>query len=274
LAASLTDEVSFQAEKVIMRNLMRCLSAVVVLALLASPALAQVKASEIKIKSGDEQIVGYLAVPEGKGPFPAVVVIQEWWGLADWIKENTKRIAGKGYVALAPDLYRGKVTDDMKVAAQLRKGLPNDRALRDLNGAVAALTAMGNVKKDKVGSIGWCMGGNYSLQLALDNSKVGACVICYGAVYSDVDKLKSLHAKVLGVFGEDDKGIPAKGVRAFEDALKTAGKSVEKINIYKGAGHGFMRPMNGAKPNPEYRETQARDAWRQIDAFFEKTLTK
>src|SRR6516162_2609744 len=94
----------------------RLLASMAALALLAPSALAQVKTSDITIKSGDEEIKAFLAVPEGKGPFPAVVVIQEWWGLNDWIQDNAKRLAEKGYVALAPDLYRGKVTDDAKVA--------------------------------------------------------------------------------------------------------------------------------------------------------------
>jgi carboxymethylenebutenolidase len=254
-----------------MKRAIACVGAVL---LVASPAFAQVKTSEISIKSGDEEIKAFLAVPEGKGPFPAVIVIQEWWGLNDWIKENAKRIAGKGYVAIAPDLYRGKVTDDPKVAGQLRKGLPTDRALQDLKAAVSAVSAMPTVNKDRIGSIGWCMGGAYSLDIALADSRVQACVMCYGRVIDDVSALKALKAPVLGVFGEDDKGIPAKGVREFEQALKKAGRSVEKINIYQGAGHGFMRPMNGGKANPEYREEAARDAWSQIDAFFAKTLTK
>jgi carboxymethylenebutenolidase len=243
------------------------------LMLLATPAFAQVKTQEMKIKSGNEDITAFVAMPEGKGPFPGIVVIQEWWGLNDWIKDNAKRLAGKGFVAIAPDLYRGKVTDDPKVAGQLLKGLPKDRALQDLKAAVNHLQAMNNVKKDEIGSIGWCMGGMYSLQLALNDPRIKSCVMCYGAVVTDADKLKSLHAKVLGIFGEDDKGIPAAGVRMFEDILKSAGKA-EKINIYKGAGHGFMRPMNGTKSNPEYREAAANDAWMQIEAFFAKTLQK
>ena len=252
----------------------RLLASLGLLALLAPTALGQVKTSDITIKSGDEEIKAFLAVPEGKGPFPAVVVIQEWWGLNDWIKENAKHFASKGFVAIAPDLYRGKVTDDPKIASQLRQGMPSDRAIRDCKAAVTAVAGMSNVKKDRIGSIGWCMGGQQSINLALADDRVHACVICYGAVPKDAASVKSLHASVLGVFGENDKGIPAKGVREFEAALKEAGKTAEKINIYPGAGHGFMRPMNGGKSNPEYREEAAKDAWAQIDAFFTKTLAK
>jgi carboxymethylenebutenolidase len=255
-----------------MRRTLGIWAAVLFPLLAAGSAAADVKSREVSFKSGDEEIKGFLAEPDGKGPFPAVVVIQEWWGLNDWIKENAKRLAGQGYVALAPDLYRGKVTDDPKVASQLLQGLPRDRAVRDLKAAVSTLAAKDNVQKDHIGAIGWCMGGGYALQLAQNDDRVKACVICYGRVVTDPKELKSLNAAVLGVFGEDDKGIPADGVRAFEKALGTAGKKVERINIYKGAGHGFMRPANGSMKNPEYREEQAKDAWKQIDAFFAKTL--
>src|SRR6478672_12530610 len=96
--------------------------AALLLPLTAGLAGAAVKTQDITFKSGDETIKGFLAAPEGKGPFPAVIVIQEWWGLNDWIKDNAKEFAKKGFVAFAPDLYRGQVTDDMKVASQLRKG--------------------------------------------------------------------------------------------------------------------------------------------------------
>ena len=148
------------------------------------------------------------------------MVIQEWWGLNDWIKDNAKRLAGQGYVCLAPDLYRGKVTEDRKVATQLLKGLPRDRAVRDLKAAVDVLAGMSNVNKNKIGSIGWCMGGGYSLQLASNDSRVHACAMCYGAVVTDADKLKPLNATVLGIFGEQDKGIPAASVKEFAAALK------------------------------------------------------
>jgi carboxymethylenebutenolidase len=257
-----------------MRRTLAPLAAVVVVLAGALPALAEgkVKATLITFKSGDEEVTGYLAEPEGEGPFPAVVVIQEWWGLTDWIKENARHFAERGYVALAPDLYRGKVATDPRTAQRLMMGLPADRALRDLKAAVNSLAARPNVDKGKVGSVGWCMGGGYSLQLAVDDPRVKACTICYGRVTSDADKLKGLQAAVLGVFGEEDRGIPPQAVRQFEEALKDAGKKVEKIREFK-AGHGFMRPANGpGADNPEYRAEEAKEAWRDIDQFFAKTL--
>jgi carboxymethylenebutenolidase len=230
-------------------------------------AEAKVKTSDITFKSGEEEIKGFLAQPEGKGPYPAIVVIQEWWGLTDWIKDNAKRLAAQGYVTLAPDLYRGKVAEDPKVAMQLSQGLPPDRARRDLKAAVDTLAARDNVNKDKIGSIGWCMGGGYSLQLALHDKRITACAMCYGRPVTDADKLKPLQATILGIFGEEDRGIPPAMVEKFETALKNAGKKVESIKEFK-AGHGFMRPGG----NPAYREAEAKQAWQDIDKFFAKTL--
>jgi carboxymethylenebutenolidase len=256
-----------------MRGTWTLLAAVLLLALAAAPALAEVKTMDITFKSGEEEIKGFLAEPEGSGPFPGIVVIQEWWGLNDWIKDNAKHFAAKGYVALAPDLYHGKVTDNPSVARQLMSGLPRDRAIRDLKATADALAARDNVRKDHLGCIGWCMGGGYSLQLALHDPNIQACAMCYGAGITDPDKLQPLHATVLGIFGEEDKGIRAQDVRAFEDALKKAGKKVAGIHFYE-AGHGFMRPSNGPSKNPEYRESAAKDAWKKIDQFFAQTLAR
>jgi carboxymethylenebutenolidase len=256
-----------------MRRTWECWAAAWLVAGVTATASAGVKTMDITIPSGDEEVKGFLAEPDGKGPFPAVVVIQEWWGLNDWIKENAKRFAEQGYVALAPDLYRGKVTDNPQVAGQLLKGLPADRALRDLKGAVSLLAGRDNVNKEKIGAIGWCMGGGFALQLGLNDDRVQALVMCYGRVVTDPEKLKPLHAAVLGIFGEEDKGIPPDMVRQFEAALKQEGKNVERIHIFSGAGHGFMRPFNGPdKKNPASNEEAAKEAWKEIDAFFHKTL--
>ena len=182
-----------------MRRHLRFLAALALLPLAVSTAFAEVKTRMITFKSGDEEIKGFLAEPSGKGPFPGIVVIQEWWGLNDWIKENAKRLAEQGYVALAPDLYRGKATTNPNVARQLLGGLPRDRALRDLKAAVKTLASRANVDKERLGSIGWCMGGGYSLQLALHDPRVKACAMCYGPVVTDPDKLKPLKATVLGI---------------------------------------------------------------------------
>jgi carboxymethylenebutenolidase len=239
--------------------------AVLAIALGVVPMLnaADVETKEITFKSGEDEVKGFLAVPKGKGPFPGVIVIQEWWGLNDWVKDNAKRIAEQGYVALAPDLYRGKVATKPEEARELSTGLPRDQALRDIKGAVDALAKMENVNKTKLGVIGWCMGGGFALAAATEDDRLTACVICYGRVVTEADKLKPLKATVLGIFAEDDRGIPPKQVREFEDALKEAGKKTEKIHIFKGVGHGFMRTTKGE---------QTREAWEAIDTFFARTL--
>ena len=241
---------------------------------LMAPALslADVTTTDLKLKSGDSEFHAVLAMPDGPGPFPAVVVIQEWWGLTDWITDNAKHFAAHGYVAIAPDLYHGDKTDNPSVATQLMKGLPQDRALRDLKACVDELASSPKVNKDKIGSIGWCMGGGLSLSAAINDPRIHACVVCYGRSASTAETVKPLTAAVLGIFGEQDQGIPVGSVRQMEQALKSAGKTVLGIHLYP-AGHGFMRPNNGPdKPNAAYNEAAAKDAWRQIDAFFAKTL--
>jgi carboxymethylenebutenolidase len=242
--------------------------------LLAVPALASadIKLTNLKLKSGETEFRAVLAMPDGPGPFPAIVVIQEWWGLNDWIIDNAKHFAELGYIAIAPDLYHGKVTDNPSVAGQLMKGLPPDRALRDLKTCVDELVNNPKVNKEKIGCIGWCMGGGYTLQAALNDPRIAAAAICYGRVVDNPETLQPLKAAILGVFGAKDQGIPVATVRKFEEAAKTAGKTVEKINVYP-AGHGFMRPTNGPdKANPVYDEASAKDAWKQIDTFFAKYL--
>lgn len=240
---------------------------------MASPLWAEVtiKAMTIELTSGKEKIKAYVVMPEGKGPYPGLLVIQEWWGLNDWMKEKARHLAAQGYVAIVPDLYRGNVATEMASARKLMMGMPQDRALRDLKAATDVLADMKEVNKDKLGVIGWCMGGGLALQTSLVDKRLKACVICYGRIVTDADKLEPLNAAVLGIFGKEDKGIPIADVRKFGEALKKAGKSVEAIREYE-AGHGFMREKNGPKDNPEYRAGPAKEAWKEIDKFFDKKL--
>jgi carboxymethylenebutenolidase len=247
--------------------------ALALLPVAASLAFGQVKSRMIIFKSGEDEVKAFLAEPSGKGPFPGIIVIQEWWGLSDWIEDNARHLAEQGYVALAPDLYRGKVTTDPKVARELIMGLPHDRAMRDLKAAVDTLAGMSNVDKEHLGSIGWCMGGGFSLELALADSRIKACAMCYGRVLTDAKKLKPLKATILGIFGEEDRGIPPTAVRKFEKALKEAGKKIDRIEEFK-AGHGFMRPETKTHKNPAYVKAEAKKAWGFIDKFFAATLKK
>ncbi|HMA18045.1 MAG TPA: dienelactone hydrolase family protein, partial [Thermoanaerobaculia bacterium] len=141
--------------------------AVLIVTILASAAssLAAPAGKMTTFPSGSETVSGYLALPEGAGRKPALVVIQEWWGLNDFVKGKADEFAKKGYVAFAPDLYRGKVATDPDTAHQLMRGMPEDRAIRDLKAAFDYLRSRNDVDADHIGSVGWCMGGGYSLAL-------------------------------------------------------------------------------------------------------------
>lgn len=243
-----------------------CLVGVFLLAVNLSFA-AEVKAEMVSYHSGNETISGYLALPAGPGPHPGLVVIQEWWGLNDWIKEQARRFASNGYVALAPDLYRGKVATDPALAHELSRGLPDDRALRDLKASFNFLRARKDVKKTAVGSVGWCMGGGLSLKLALNEPDLRACVVNYGALPTDSGTIARINAPVLGNFGAEDQGIPPAAVNAFEKEMKNQKKWID-VKIYDGAGHAFENPNN----LQGYREAAARDAWERMIKFLNENL--
>jgi carboxymethylenebutenolidase len=232
----------------------------------AGPAVAAEQT--VTFKSGDESINGFLVTPEGKGPFPAVIVIHEWWGLNDWVKDQGRALAKDGYVALAADLYRGKVTDKQEEAHQLMMGAPRDRALRDLRASFNYLQGRPDVRKDRIGVIGWCMGGMYALALATEEPRLAAVVAYYGAPPTDPAAIAKIKAPVLGNYGAEDKGPAPEQVKAFEAALKKAGQTVD-TKIYPGAGHAFANPNN---PWHGYREEAAKDAWSRTAAFFAKYL--
>ena len=220
----------------------------------------------VSYKSGDETVNAILYTPQGKGPFPAIVVIHEWWGLNDWVKEQASKLADQGYVALAIDLYRGKVATTGDQAHEIMRGVPSDRASRDLLAASSYLRSLNNVKPANVGSIGWCMGGGYSLDLALADPKLKAAVINYGHLAADKATLQKVNAAILGIFGGQDKGIPVDDVKKFESNLKDLGKTAE-IHIFPDAGHGFENQNNA-----NYRADDAKQAWELTTSFLAKYL--
>ena len=221
----------------------------------------------VSYKSGDETVNAVMYTPPGKGPFPALVVIHEWWGLNDWVKEQASKLADQGYVTLAIDLYRGKVATTPDEAHEIMRGVPEDRANRDLLAASSYLRAQKNVDPKRVGSIGWCMGGGYSLNLALNDPKLKAAVINYGHLAADEATLKKINAAILGIFGGQDRGIPPADVNKFETQLKALGKTAE-IHIFPDAGHGFENPVN----KQAYRAEDAGQAWKLTVDFLAKNL--
>jgi carboxymethylenebutenolidase len=242
-----------------------CLAFILLFALGSSAATSK----NVSYKSGDDAVQAVIYTPEGKGPFPGILVIHEWWGLNDWVKEQASKLSDLGYVALAVDLYRGKVATTPDEAHEIMRGVPEDRAARDLHAAFEFLKSQSNVKKDRIGSIGWCMGGGYSFDVALQEPTLTADVINYGHLATDPESLKKINASILGIFGGQDRGIPVDDVKKFEQSMKQLGKKVE-IVIYANSGHAFENPNN----KTGYRADDAADAWKRTVTFLADTLGK
>lgn len=208
----------------------------------------------------------YLSLPEGAAaPLPAVVVIHEWWGLNDHIRHWTDRLAADGYAALAVDLYDGAVATDRDQALALMKGVDEARARAVLDAAHRFLAEDPRVEASKRGVVGWCFGGGWSLQHALRQPDLDAAIVYYGHLETDPAVLAKIQAPLMGVFGNQDAGIPPAAVDAFEAAMKKAGKSLE-LHRYD-AQHAFANPSSG-RYNPEAAE----DAWAHARAFFGQHL--
>ena len=223
----------------------------------------------ISYPSGDQTVRGLLYLPAGSGAHPAIVVVHEWWGLVDWVKQQAGDFAAQGYVVLAVDLYRGKTASDPDTAHQLMRGLPQDRGVRDLTSAVAYLKTRKDVDATRIGAVGWCMGGGYALQLAIANPDVRAVAVNYGSLPTDPAALSRIHASVLGNFGAEDQGITPADVNAFAAAMKRLGKQAD-IKVYPDAGHAFENPVN----KNSYRRADAEDAQKRMRKFFTRILQK
>jgi len=237
--------------------------------LLASAAFAATS-QPVTYKSGSDTVPGVLFTPDNaKGKLPAIVVIHEWYGLNDWVKEQAGKLADQGYVTLAVDLYRGKVATTPDEAHELMRGLPDDRALRDLKAAVAYLSSRKDVDAKRIGAVGWCMGGGKAALLAANEPALRAVAINYGSVPADEASLKNWNAATLGLFGGKDRGIPPESAQKFEATMKKLGKDVD-VHIYPEAGHAFENPNNKAG----YRADDAADAWKRITEFFAAKLKR
>jgi len=228
-----------------------------------------VKTSNVRYASGQDTVTAFFAEPDGPGPYPAIILIHEWWGLTDWIRDNARLFASKGYVAIAIDLYRGNVASDAEEAHQLMRGLPQDRAVRDLKAAMNYLKLRKNVKVNKIGSIGWCMGGTYSLQAALSLPDLAACVINYGGLVEDDSLIQKIEAPILVNAGADDRWPSPDDVKKFDERMTKAGKKIRSV-FYNGAAHAFMNSTNVKA----YRKDRAEEAWHEIFSFFESNLMK
>jgi carboxymethylenebutenolidase len=209
---------------------------------------------------------GYLALP-AQGSGPGVIVIQEWWGLVDHIKDVCERFAGEGFVALAPDLYHGKTTKSPDEAGKLMMSMRIDEAEKDISGAIDYLLGHEATTGDKAGVVGFCMGGALALYTATKNAKVGACVVFYGGHPNVRPNLPKLESPVLSISGDRDKSVTPDVVHKLEQQLKSLGKQVDVI-IYPGADHAFF---NDTRPTVYVPEAAA-DAWQRTIDFFKKHL--
>jgi carboxymethylenebutenolidase len=222
--------------------------------------------SNLEFASGGDRVEAWLATPpSGRGP--GVIVIQEWWGLVDHIRDVCERLARAGFVALAPDLYRGETASDPDTAGRLMMGLEIPRAARDLDAAVQALQNQPEVEGAKVGAIGFCMGGQLALFAATRNAKIGAVVDCYGVHPNVKLDLAGLEAAVLGVFAERDSFVPPKVAAELETSLRAAGKRVH-VTIHPGVDHAFLNDTRA----DVYDADAAGRAWAEIVAFLRAEL--
>ena len=232
-------------------------------------AAAPIKSQTVRYATvNGRDVNGYLAYPAAaEGGLPAVLVFHEWWGLNDNIKSMADQLAGQGYVALAADLYGGRVATQPEAARSLMEEALKDRDAMGQNLRQAHAYLKEQIKATRVGTIGWCFGGAISLQAALVvPDQIDATIIYYGHVGSDPEELKALKAPVLGLFGGADQGIPVDMVRKFESTLKGLGKPVT-IHIYEGAAHAFANPSGG-----NYKADAAADAWSKSLAFLAEHL--
>lgn len=240
-------------------------------ALLLAPAWAANPSApaQVSYTSGNETVHGLLYSPAGKtaAKHPAIVVIHEWWGLNDWVKAQAADLAAHGYYALAVDLYRGQVANDADTAHQLSRGLPQDRGIRDLKAAEAYLSSRKDVDPQRIGAIGWCMGGGYALEFAVADANLKAVVANYGPPPTDPDSLKQIHAAILGNYGGLDKGITPESVHEFAEQMKKLGKPID-VKIYPDAGHAFENPNNKSG----YRAEDTADARARYLRFFAEEL--
>jgi carboxymethylenebutenolidase len=228
--------------------------------------MAQIKSKAVEYPANGISGMGYLAQPDDGAPHAAVIVIQEWWGLDDHIKSIADRFAREGFVALAPDLYRGSIATEPDEARKLVMNMNREQAIKDLTGAVAYLQSLTEVAPKKVGCIGFCMGGSMTLALAAASSDVAAAAPFYAGFQPPADEIAKIQAEMFCAFGADDGGIPIENVRKFEATLKDTGRNAV-VKVYEGAPHSFFNDTRES-----YRPAAAQDAWDKSLALFRRVL--
>ena len=229
----------------------------------------ELEGMDLRYMEGDSSTVGYLAVPEGEGPFPALVIIHEWNGLSDRVRQVADDFAAEGYVTLAVDLFNGRLgtttEENMALITEANENMP--RVIANLDAATAFLRARPDVT-GKVGAMGWCFGGGIALSFGLDGVNHEATAIFYGRLLDDPDELAHISHEVYGTFARLDRGPAPEQVEAFEAALKAAGIEND-LHIYDEVGHGFWLRVD---EDLETRSAPGLDAWTRLKSYLDRTL--
>lgn len=227
--------------------------------------MAEPAGTMIQFAANGDIAQGYLVQPAERSRRAAILVIQEWWGLNDHIKRVADRFAAAGYAALAPDLYHGQTTDEPDEARKLAMALAMPRVVKEMVGAVNYLCGLPNV--ERIGVVGFCLGGSLALLLAAKTPRVAAVVSFYGGRFPDETDLRQISDPLLLFYGGRDHGIPPEQIAANRAALERHG-IVHEIVVYDGAGHAFF---NDSRPSA-YDAEAAADAWQRTLTFFDRYL--
>ena len=211
-------------------------------------------------------IAAFIARPEGEGPFPAVIMVHEFWGLREDITGKAETLAREGYVVVAPDTFRGRSTTWIPTAIYQTVRTPQEQISADVDAVYAWLTEQGKVDPARVAIIGFCYGGGVALEYSFHNPDIAATGDFYGDRVTNVARLRTLPGPVLGVFGAEDGMIPVESVRAFEAALAEAGVPHE-VTVYPSVGHAFV-----SAPDPIRAGGAQGQAWRQLLRFLSDNL--
>ncbi|HUP20747.1 MAG TPA: dienelactone hydrolase family protein [Gemmatimonadota bacterium] len=217
----------------------------------------------------DPAAAGYLVVPDGDGPHPAVILIHEWNGLNDRIRQVADALADEGYVALAADLYSGRTgstPEENRALVTEVRGRP-EHVISNLDAAQRFLRSREDVA-GKVATMGWCFGGGVALSYALGGERHEGTAIFYGSLVTDPDSLAALDHEIYGTFAEQDRGIPPEQVAAFVEALREAGVPND-VHVYDDVAHGFWLWVD---QDPEARREPALDAWRRLKGYLARTI--
>lgn len=207
---------------------------------------------------------GFLARPIKKASFPGIVIIHEYWGLNEQIKETASDLAANGYAVLAIDLFHGHVTNDPERAMKLVRGILENEAVASMRLAVEYLRKKQNC--EKIAVMGWCFGGGQALKLAVSGERLDGTVVYYGNLVLEENLLRKISWPVLGIFGAEDEVVPVKQVKEFEKKLQSL-QITNEIYIYPNVGHAFANPSN-----PDFAEEETRDAWEKTLAFLKRNL--